>query len=329
MTKRAALCLLVLGLSACNAKSHGPEFTVTALAPNHMGNHADARITILGKGFAQLAEGKKLPTPLVTKKKGGVRLELWQGSSDRLGRGVSIEDVTIVSDKTLKATVRAGAHQGTYHLVIRRGLSMEFTKVEFIVTSRTDNAGPPRIVRIFPTKIQAGKPERVIITGANLHNPLSVHLVGPLPEHMEKGLAASDLGIKLPWPFQNSTPHKLLRLSEQNPARISATVPPDLPAGRYAFRIQTESHAGHPRDIDHLLTIEPKPSGMSESVTGFTIYFGVMGLVFFIGLGYAYRQGDVGWKTKSQRIGLAWMLGGLAFYLLLIGGLQFWASAWY
>ncbi len=329
MIRKFALFLALSTLAACGQKRQKPHFTVTSIEPNHAGNYGDARITILGSGFAKLAKGGKLPSELVPKKKGGTRFELWQGSSDRLGKGLSLEKVQVVSDRILRATVHAGAPAGKYHLVIRRGLSMEFTKVPFLVTQRTDNAGPPRILHVMPERIRAGIPERVVITGANLHGPVSVSLVGPLPEHLGKGAAAADLGIDLPWPLRNSAPRELLRLSEENPARISATLPPNLPAGRYAFHIQTESHSGHPRDLAHLLTIQPKPPGMSEAMEGFLIYFGVMGFVFLVGLIYAYRQGDVGWKTKHERLGLAWMLGGLAFYLVLIGGLQFWASHWY
>ena len=329
MKRTATLLLFSAGLAACGRQGHEPDFKVTAIEPNNTGNYADARITILGSGFKQLAQGRPLPAALVPKKKGGVRLELWQGSSDRLGKGLSLEKVQILSDRMLKATVHAGAPAGKYHLVIRRGLAMEFTKVPFLITERADNAGPPRILHVLPEKIRSGVPARVVITGANLHGPTAIYLIGPLPEHLGKGMAAADLGIDLPWPFRNSTPHQLVRVSEENAARISGTVPPDLPAGRYAFRILTESHSGHPRDLHHLLTIEPKPASMSEATEGFLIYFGVMGFVFFIGLIYAYRQGDVGWKTKHARLGLLWMLGGLAFYLLLIGGLQFWASHWY
>ena len=52
------------------------------------------------------------------------------------------------------------------------------------------------------------------------------------------------------------------------------------------------------------------------------LYLG-MGAIFFVGLLYAIRQGDVGLTRGRKRRNLVMLLGGLAFYMVLHGLFQF------
>ena len=52
------------------------------------------------------------------------------------------------------------------------------------------------------------------------------------------------------------------------------------------------------------------------------LYLG-MGAIFVVGLIYAYRQGDVGWKGRRQRGNLLILVGGLAVYMVLHALFQF------
>ena len=205
---------------------------------------------------------------------------------------------------------------------------MRFTGVRLRVGQQERNTGPPSIARLRPERMASGHPARLIVTGANLHDPVAVWLVGPLPEYNKLFGLTLATGRPVPWPFDASAPVKLLKVREENPSHISASVPPTVAPGTYALRIQTSSHRGHPVDLDHVVRIAPKPAGLSARTRNFLVYFGVMGFVFLIGMLYAWRQGDVGLSRGRPRRNLLWMVGGLLFYVVLIGSLQFWLSDW-
>ncbi len=326
----AGVLLAAGALAACSRGNRPAHVEVTGLAPSLAANYTDTPVTILGSRFLSLVPRNcSLPCRLKLKKKGGVRFEMWQGSSDRLRRGFSLSQVTVDSDRRIRAVVPAGVPAGAYRLVIREGLSLRFTNLKLLVRQQKPNAGPPSVVRLRPSQVQYGHPARLVITGANLHEPVAVWLVGPLPEYNRFFGSMLAAGQGPPWPFDVSFPHRLLKVREENPAHISATIPPNLAPGRYAVRIQTASHAGHPLDLDHVVTVLPPKPGLSARSGDFVIYFGVMGLVFVVGMLYAWRQGDVGLARGKPRRHLLWMLAGLAFYVALIGTLQFWLSDWY
>jgi len=314
----------------CSGGGQRRSFDVSSVTPNHGPNYDSIRISIRGKGFASLVgSNAHLPAHIDDTSKAGVRLEMWQGSSQRLGKGFSLERIMVLSDHLMRAKVPSGVSPGLYHLVFRRHMGLEFTKSVYRVVQSVPNRGPPLIRMIRPNRIIAGRPARMSIMGANLHDPIAIILIGPLPTDGKDTQILQEVGIGVPWPFLQTRRRRLLRVSEENAARISGTIPSDLPAGQYTIQIQTSTHKGQPTDLDHLLTIAKPPSGMSERTEDFVIYFAVMGFVFLLGLLMAYRQGDLGFTTKKKRFNLAWMLAGLLFYVLLIGVFQFWLSGWY
>jgi hypothetical protein len=52
------------------------------------------------------------------------------------------------------------------------------------------------------------------------------------------------------------------------------------------------------------------------------LYVG-FGAVFFIGVGYAWRQGDVGWGTPRRRHNLYTLVGGFLLYAVTHAFFQF------
>ncbi|MCD6500350.1 MAG: hypothetical protein J7M25_18795 [Deltaproteobacteria bacterium] len=322
--------LMAAAAIGCSGSGAKRSFDVSSVTPNHGPNYDSVRIFIRGSGFISLLGGKvQLPTRLEGTSKTSVRLEMWQGSSQRLKEGFSLERTTVLSDELMRAEVPPGVPPGLYHLVFRRHMGLEFTKSAYRVYQVKPNRGPPFIREIRPSRVIAGQPARLSILGGNLDDPIAIILIGPLPKDSKDTQLLLQVGLGVPWPFHQARRVHLLRVSEQNAARISGTIPADLPAGKYTIQIQTSTHKGQPTDFDHLLIIAKPPAGMSERTEDFVIYFVVMGFVFLLGMIMAYRQGDVGLGTKKKRFNLAWMLAGLLFYALLIGVFQFWLSGWY
>jgi len=69
--------------------------------------------------------------------------------------------------------------------------------------------------------------------------------------------------------------------------------------------------------IDRLLAT------LGEPLFCFLYEYVVLGVVFFVGLGYCYRQGDVGLGRGRPRRNLAILLGGYLFYMAVHGTFQF------
>ena len=67
---------------------------------------------------------------------------------------------------------------------------------------------------------------------------------------------------------------------------------------------------------------------MSEGLLCYLYLYIVMGAIFFLGLFYCWRQGDVGLKEKRQRRNTAVLVGGYCLYAVLHGVFQFVASGW-
>lgn len=66
-----------------------------------------------------------------------------------------------------------------------------------------------------------------------------------------------------------------------------------------------------------------KPHVRHEQALCFFYLYGILGLVFWIGMIYAWRQGDVGWVDRRRRRNLAVMVGGFALYAFVHGFFQF------
>jgi hypothetical protein len=305
-----------LGFSGCSGKSKGEkdQAAIKRLGPVNGHNYRDIRIRLAGSNLTAITRQK-------------IQLEMWQGSSSRLGKGFSLEQVKIHNDSAAEAVAPAGVDPGRYRLVLRSGLTMRFTDLEFLVLTQKYNTGPPRILRVTPTRIRSDVPTRLTITGANLLRPISVALMGPLPD--KDSVVSKYPTASRRWPYKRDRPWKLLRVRGRNPARISATVPPGFPEGTYAILIRTETHSGHRPDVDHVVTLERARPGISKRSLNFIIYFGIMGAIFIVGMILAWRQKYVGFSEPRQRRHLAWMLGGILFYVVLLGLLQFVFSGWY
>ena len=62
---------------------------------------------------------------------------------------------------------------------------------------------------------------------------------------------------------------------------------------------------------------------MSELLLCYLYLYVGFGAVFFIGVGYAWRQGDVGWSTPRRRRNLVTLVGGFLAYAVVHGFFQF------
>ena len=310
------VCLGSLGSIGCSGDPKGRKTRVAIerLGPKTGYNDRDTRIHLAGTNLTAISKEK-------------IQLEMWQGSSSRLGKGFSLEQIKIHDDSRAEAVAPAGVDPGRYRLVMRSGLTMRFTKHDFLVLTQKYNTGPPRILRITPKRVRSDVPTRLTITGANLLRPVSVVLRGPLPD--KDSVVAKYPSARRHWPYKKDRPWKLLRVRGRNAAKISATVPPDFPGGAYAIFIRTETHSGHRPDVAHILTIERPRPGISRRSLNFIIYFGIMCAIFIVGMVLAWRQKYVGLKEPRQRRHMAWMLGGIPFYVVLLGLLQFVFSGWY
>ncbi len=65
------------------------------------------------------------------------------------------------------------------------------------------------------------------------------------------------------------------------------------------------------------------PELFQDALIAYLVQYGGLGLMFFYGLWLAYRQGDVGTKTKRQRKWLTILLGGYVVYAVVHGLFQF------
>lgn len=65
------------------------------------------------------------------------------------------------------------------------------------------------------------------------------------------------------------------------------------------------------------------PELFIDALTAYLVQYVGLGLVFFFGLWVAYRQGDVGLRTKRQRRWLGILVGGYFAYAGVHGLFQF------
>lgn len=327
MTKRVTVTrpllvsvALVLGLSACSLqKKESKEIALRSITPSSGLSYAPRKVYIKGENLGVFEEKKD-------GKETDYHLEMWTGSSERLGRGFSLESPSLVGPKTLTAVVPPGVYPGSYKLVIRQGRRMSFTQISYLVRTQKENRDAPTLTRISPDTIRAGEPRRLAFIGANIIDTVHVALEGPMPEKNSPLLRLKRKGFNLGWPLQDVRLRKLNAVRNDNAARVSAAVPENLPAGRYTVRISTTSHKGHPLNIDTMLTVRPGKTGVPARILNYIIFFGVLGTIFLLGMIMAWRQGDVGLESRESRLNLLWMLGGLVFYAVLIGGIQFYLS---
>ena len=311
---------LVLGLPACSLeKKETKEISFRSINPRNGLSFYPRKVYLKGKNLEVFEKKDKGEGADYT-------LEMWTGSSERLGRGFSLESPKLVGPNTLTAVVPPGVYPGSYKLVVRRGRRMHFTDISYLVRTQQENRDAPVLTRITPDTIRAGEPRRVAFIGANLIGTMHVALEGPLPEKGAPLLRLKRKGFNIGWPLQDVRLRKLTDVRNDNPARVSAAIPDNLPPGRYTVRISTTTHKGHPLNIDTMLTVRPGEEGVPERVINYIIYFGVLGTIFLLGMIMAWRQGDVGLESREGRLNLLWMVGGLVFYAVLIGGIQFYLS---
>lgn len=62
---------------------------------------------------------------------------------------------------------------------------------------------------------------------------------------------------------------------------------------------------------------------MSENLLCFLYMYLGLGLVFWIGVFYVWRQGDVGFQDSRRRRNLFTLVGGFALYMAIHGFFQF------
>ncbi len=67
---------------------------------------------------------------------------------------------------------------------------------------------------------------------------------------------------------------------------------------------------------------------MSEALLCYLYLYIVMGAIFFTGLFYCWRQGDVSLKQPRQRRNTFVLVGGYCLYAVLHGFFQFVAVGW-
>ena len=65
------------------------------------------------------------------------------------------------------------------------------------------------------------------------------------------------------------------------------------------------------------------PELQTDALTAYLTQYVGLGIVFFFGLYLAYRQGDVGLKTRRQRLWLGVLVGGFVLYASMHGFFQF------
>jgi len=312
--------------SACSNKEDRREtVSFDSITPQSGMSFTPHKVLIQGKNLHVFEDVEKAGSKKITsaKKRHDYRLEMWTGSSQRLGRGFSLENVSLEKPNMLSATVPPGVYAGSYRLVIRQGRRMKFTSIKYLVREQQENRDTPRLERISPSVIRSGDPARLMFMGANLIGTIRIALEGPLPERRAPILKLLRKNYKMGWPLQDVKKRYLHEISNLNPARVSGSVPEYLPPGRYTIKISTTTHEGHQLDTENMLTVKKPEEGMPESVLNYLIYFAVLGTVFLLGMIMAWRQKDVGLENREQRLNLLWMVGGLLFYVVLIGSIQF------
>ena len=62
---------------------------------------------------------------------------------------------------------------------------------------------------------------------------------------------------------------------------------------------------------------------MSETLLCYLYLYGILGTVFWIGMAYAWKQGDVGWSDPRKRRNFLTMAGGFFLYAAVHGFFQF------
>ena len=67
---------------------------------------------------------------------------------------------------------------------------------------------------------------------------------------------------------------------------------------------------------------------MREDLLCFLYLYLVLGAIFFVGLIYVWRQGDVGLKSKRTRRNLGILVGGYFLYAAIHGFFQFISVRW-
>ncbi len=296
------------------------DLTFESIHPNSGGNFSPYKLRIRGTNLHVFEDPSASGE---AEKRHDYRLEMWTGSAKQLGRGFSLEDLSLADPNHLSATVPPGVYPGTYTLVVRRGRRMKFTNLRYIVTDRPENRDAPRLHRITPSTIRSGDPARLSFMGSDLADTIRIALEGPLPERQAPLVRLRRMGYSVGWPLQDIRKRFMHNISNENSARVSASVGRHLPPGRYTVQVSTTTHRGHQLDTDNKVTVLPPEEGIPESLLNYLIYFGVMGTVFLLGMIMAWRQGDVGFESKKQRLNLVWMVGGLLFYAVLIGSFQF------
>jgi len=67
---------------------------------------------------------------------------------------------------------------------------------------------------------------------------------------------------------------------------------------------------------------------MSEGLLCYLYLYLVMGAIFFVGLIFTIKQGDVGLKSRRTRRNALVLVGGFVLYAIGHGFFQFVASGW-
>lgn len=286
------LCLTLVAACGGGADEGGPQ--VTSALPSKVFNHRDVDLVLRGKNLRLLQPDKARAGKLRP------RALLWAGTKERLQRAVSLDNLRADSDSSLTARLPAGTHPGTYQLVLTTGSSSTFTGAMVTVVEFENDVGLAQVLRVKGA-LYSDVPGRLYFTGSNLRTTRGVAL-------RRQG------GVAVP----------LTRVRKYNAARIGAT----LAAGRLqpgTYRLRVANRHGW---VDGP-AVKVRHSGFAdEARLSFGVYFGVLGLVFVVGLLLAAGQGELRLREARGRRNLVLLLSGFVFTLVTLGSVQFFLSWW-
>jgi len=164
------------------------------------------------------------------------------------------------SGEIVRAEMPAGLPPGEYRLVVYRGTRGRLTNHRLSIRKPQRNLGYPVLEAAWSRRARAGEGGTLVVTGANLQQPVLVTLHGPhrrlegkaAARRSKKGTARLD-GRKGALPFK--VHYKKLRIRELanvtavTPTRLLARLPRTLEPGRYYLQVYTASHRGNKPDV--------------------------------------------------------------------------------
>lgn len=231
--------------------------------------------------------------------KGTVKILLWAGTPERLQRQVAVTGLKVSSDNMISFTVPAGTLPGKYMVVVQTETHTTFSGKLLLTLEEREKGVSPRVVRV-QGELFSDVPSRIYLVGPGIGELDGVSVAG------SRGKAS------------------LSYLRAYSAARLGASLEEGtLEPGSYQLRL------GRGADWIDGPVIKVRESGYAaDGLLCFSIYFLVLGGIFFVGLFLAHRQGDVGLATSAQKRNLVMLLSGLVFTFVMLGSVQFGLAWW-